>query len=173
MNTTRSFALLFPFLIHFVNNFENKLIQAHSTRKRRQFLQRCLEEQVIPKSLLPKRLREMSDEPFNSFCVQSLKLHIKSTKRKEIQDFKKLAKARMNFFNHIPNTWCNMLCNSIYSKLRNQLSSLNIHLENKLDKLISESIWTKKASNNGVLNLSSKVLHKELVCGLGYGMSFL
>ena len=172
MDTTRYFALLSPFLIHFVNSSENKLFQAHSTRKRRQFLQRCLEEHVIPKSLLPKRLREMSEEPFNSFCVQSLKLHIKLTKRKEFLDFKKLAKARMNFFSHIPNNWCNMLCNSIYLKLRNQLSTLNIHLENKLDNLISESIWTKKASDNGVVNLSSKALHKDLECALGYGMSF-
>ena len=86
---------------------------------------------MIPKSLLPNRLREMNEEPFNSFCIQSLKLHIQSTKRKETQDFKKLAKARMNFFSHIPDNWCNLLCNSVYLKLRNKLSSLNIHLENK------------------------------------------
>ena len=172
MNATRTFFLLFPFLSHFFFNFQKSLLKAHTTRIRRKFLQRCLEEHVIPKSLLPVRLRKDPEHPFNDFCVLSLRKHIALTKREERQRFKELRDARYCFWQSIPDAWKQPLLDVVYFRLREKINSLNVHLENKLRNLIRDSDWSKNSMENCVVNLSSKEIGSDVKCALGYGLSF-
>ncbi|XP_076042061.1 uncharacterized protein LOC143025963 [Oratosquilla oratoria] len=48
----------------------------HKLRLRLQFLQNCMKEQVLPKSVLPQRLMKMSDSPFDDFQRIILKKRI-------------------------------------------------------------------------------------------------
>ena len=172
MSATRSFCLLFPFLSHFLWDFQNTLVKSHSTRLRRKFLQSCLQEQVIPKSLLPRRLRIDGVSPFNDFCVLSLKQHIKITKRQENLLFKKLSKVKRNFEISVPGIWLPVLHRSVYSHLREKLNVLKNHLDNKLKNLIQNSAWENVPFNSCVVNLSSKSIPHDAERALSFGMSF-
>ncbi|XP_076034529.1 organic cation transporter protein-like [Oratosquilla oratoria] len=64
MDTTRfceNFTHLNPGLAPYVHDLSWSLVKAHKVRLRLQFLQNCMKEQVLPKSVLPQRLVKMSD----------------------------------------------------------------------------------------------------------------
>ena len=170
----RIFYSLFPLLCPFVSTYKKTLFKAHSTRLRLKFLKRCLEEQVIPVSLLPRRLRISEDHPFNDFCVLSLKKHIELTKSDEFTAFKRFRRAKIDFNQQIPHQWKHNILNEVYSVFRVKINGLNLHLNNKLNFLINNSVCNRYcASENNYINLSSKVLSDDVKKALNFGMSFV
>ena len=160
MEATRTFFYFFPLLIPFVKSFEKSLYKAHATRLRLKFLKRCLDEQVIPKSLLPARLRNFSDHPFNDFCALSLREHIKNAKQQDFQAFKEFRKCKSEFFRNIPIDWIDRLLDRIYWRFRFKINSLQLKLDNKLQRLINNSVWTSEGLKNcdkNCVNLLSKI----------------
>ena len=172
MFTTRYFNQIYPTLSYIPTDFENSLIKAHSTRRRWKFLKECFAEQVLPKSLLPFRLRYLSDIPFDEFAALILKKHIQVTKTNENMNFKKLSRSKQNFFSQIPDNWKSTLLDQIYSSLRRRLHTLNNKLNRKLRNLINDSPWTKNTNNDVVLNLSSVDIDSTTIIALSYGLNF-
>ena len=148
------------------------LVKAQCTRVRLKFLKKCLSEQVLPKSLLPARLRNFDDKPLSDFENILLKKHIESTKLSEQSAFKSLGVARTNMRSVVPLEWKQPLMDEIYNDLRKKIRSLQSHLHKKMEKLIKDSIWTKKSNPNGLLNLSSKEISADVSKAVGYGLSF-
>lgn len=161
-----------PGLSPFVSSFSSALITAHKMKIRLKFLRRCLEEQVLPKSLLNNRLLNLSDHPFEEFHRIILEKHIVITKI-EVRESFKISKSRRSAFDcAIPSEWKHQLLDHCYGKLRTVCDSLSKKLDRKLCFLIKDSEWTKNARENFVVNLSSKPLNSDAKCALGYGLSF-
>ena len=57
--------------------------------------------------------------------------------------------------------------------MKNKLNKLKIKHIQKLDDLISKSFWTVHSNENYILNLSSKVLDKNTISALGFGLNFV
>ena len=172
MWTTRLFNQLFPLLTCVSLNLEDSLFKAYSTRRRLKFLKDFHAEHVLPKSLLPSRLRYLSGVPFDEFASLILKKHIQETKRDEKDSFKVLNSVRSKFFSQIPLFWKNILLDNIYSKLRRKLRKLDEKLNRKLSNLIINSPWTKNTNADIVQNLSSVHIDPTTLTALGYGLSF-
>ena len=172
MRATLSFAILFPLLSVYVTTFSKCLLSAYSCRIHLKFLRKCLQEQVLPRSLLPYRLRKYDHHPFNEFSVMMLKRHIETTKLEERKKFKELSSARSVFYRTIPTIWKDSLLQEIYRDLRVKTDKVKRKLDNKLENLIANSDWTKKARQDCVVNLSSKPISDNVVCALGFGLSF-
>ena len=74
-------------LAHVAYDFEQGLRDGHNKKLHYKFLRDCLAEHVIPVSLLPRRLRDMSDEPFGQLQRVVLKYHVDKTKRETKEAF--------------------------------------------------------------------------------------
>ena len=172
MRATLSFAILFPLLSVYATTFSKCLLSAYSCRIHLKFLKRCLQEQVLPRSLLPYRLRQYDHHPFNEFSVMMLKRHIEATKLEEKKKFKELSSARSVFHRTITTYWKNSLLLEIYNDLRVKTDRLKRKLDNKLKNLIANSDWSKNARQDCVINLSRKPISDDVVCALGFGLSF-
>ena len=174
MDATRTFYFLFPLLSPFVTTYKKTLFKAHATRTRLKFLKQCKEEQVIPNSLLPRRLKKFSNHPFNEFCALSLKKHIELTKEEEFNAFKNFRRAKIEFHRRIPGQWSDVLLNNIYMVFRIKIYNLKSSLNCKLNNLINNSVWNKPRGEieSNFVNLSSKPLNNNAKLALQYGISF-
>ena len=172
MWTTRLFNQLFPALSPSVWKYRNSLYKAHSDRKRLTFLKDYLDEHVLPKSLLPFRLRHLSGFPFDDFAALILKKHIQKTKVCHNKYFKTLSHSKYNFNIHIPESWKNTLWDDIYPNLRYKLNILDLKLKNKLNFLIKNFAWSKVSCSDTVQNLSSITLDTTATTALSYWINF-
>ena len=172
MRATLSFAILFPLLSAYVTTFSKCLLSAYSSRLHLKFLRKCLQEQVLPRSLLPFRLRKYDHHPFNEFSVMMLRRHIEATKLEERKKFKELSTAKSVFYRTVPASWKDVLLQEIYRDFHWKIDKLKQKLNNKLKNLVANSDWTKNARQDCVINLSSKSVSEDVVCALGFGLSF-
>ena len=178
MDTTRlfnffnNFTLLNPGLAPFVNDFSWALVKAHKSRLRQQFLQKCLKEQVLPKSILPQRLLKMSNRPFDEFQRIILKKCIDISKL-EVKEAFRIKRNKWHIFQQtIPSDYKKTLLDYCYNKMRSVCSSHSQKLNRKLQVLIKNSDWTKHTNPDLVVNLSDKALSEDVITALGYGLSF-
>ena len=175
MDATRvyaSFARLFPVLQPVVTGYASSLIKAHKTKLRLNFLRECLKEQVIPRSFLPRRLLEMRDRPFDDLQRIVLMKFIQRTKVDVQNCFRTSNQKRMDFNHVIPTEWKTSLLDHCYKKLRRARRRLEVHLRNKLLVLVDNSDWNKHTNPQFAVNLSDKILDKNTVAALGYGLNF-
>ena len=167
-----NFRLFFPALVRTVTDFRSSLIKAHKCKLRLGFLRHCLSEQVIPVSIIPKRLLRLSDKPFDDVQRLILQKHIRITKYEVDEAFSICKKKRHVFDTSIPQEWKNCLLDFCYDKLRRECVSIERNLNRKLKRLIENSNWTKHANYEFMVNLSDKVLDDVTKSALGYGISF-
>ena len=175
MNTTcplQRFRYVYPTLVGYATTFLSALLKAHNKSAHSKFLQQCLEEQVIPSSLLPVRLGNLRDIPFGERQGVVLRHHLKATRTETRECFKQLAFRLRRFQQWITTAWKQILMHFCYGKLRNDSEQLKIRLRRKLAALIDNSDWTKHANRNFTINLSSKVLSHSTSTALGYGINF-
>ena len=102
-------------------------------------MKKCLQEQVIPKSILPRRLLLLTEGPFDDFQRDILNKHIKLTAVEVKGHFKMLKDKKFEFNNIIPITWNRRLNDYCYSELRRICEKLKRNLKRKLDRLIEDS----------------------------------
>lgn len=175
MDSTRHFHLFCtscPGLAPFITEYSSSLIRAHNLKIRVNFLQRCLKEQVMPRSILPLRVLQMSDRPFEDFLQIILKKHIELTMIEKEQAFFISRQKKQVFLCVIPCEWQNRMLDYCFDTLRFQCNSLQNKLDRKLVDLIKNSDWTKNANHDFVVNLSDKHLDNDTMCALGYGLNF-
>lgn len=175
MEATRSFfdfRRLFPVLVPLVCSFRSALITAHSQKMRLVFLNRCLEEQVLPKSMLPRRLLQFGDLPFEDFHRLILLKNIEIKKVEVRESFKKSRKKKQDLLNALPLDWIRCVFDDCYRKLRCRKRALENRLLNKLNVLINNSKWTTDANPDFIINMSEYNLDPSSLPALGYGLSF-
>ncbi|XP_076029167.1 uncharacterized protein LOC143018013 [Oratosquilla oratoria] len=136
------------------------------------FLQNCMKEQVLPKSVLPQRLVKMSDRPFDDFQRIILKKRIDIAKL-EVKEAFRIKRISLHKFQCcVSSDVKNVLLDYCYGKMRMECEYLSRKLNMKLLALINDSDWTKHANPDFVVNLSSKPLTKVQSTALGFGLSF-
>ena len=167
-----SFRHLFPVLMPLVYGFRSSLITAHSQKLRLGFLNKCLEEQVLPKSMLPRRLVNFGDVPFESFHRLILEKNIQIKKIEVREAFRKSRKKKQDLLSALPTEWKQGIFDHCYRRLRDKRRKLECNLNNKLELLISCSKWTIDANFDFVINLYSYNLDHSALPALGYGLSF-
>ena len=175
METTRNFfdfRRLFPVLMPLVLGFRSALITAHTNNARLGFLNRCLEEQVLPRSMLPRRLLQFGDLPFEEFHRLILLKNIEIKKVEVRECFKKSRKKKEDLLRILPPEWIACVFDHCYNKLRSRRRNVEIRLKCKLDVLINNSKWTSDANEEFVVNLSNYTLDASALPALGYGLSF-
>lgn len=175
MDTTRLFLLFSaccPGLTPFVTGYVSALVKAHNLKLRVSFLQQCLNEQVMPKSILPQRILRMSDRPFDDFQRIILQKHIDITRIQKQETFRITEQRKRAFLRTIPSEWRHQMLDYCYNKLRSARRDLQSKLRRKLKTLIDNSKWTQDSDPGLVVNLSTKELDKDTRCALGYGLNF-
>lgn len=175
MDATRNFFIfrrLFPVLLPMVFSFRSALVAAHSHNLRLGFLRRCLEEQVLPPSLLPRRLLQFGDRPFEEFHRLVLLRSI-SMKKEEVREaFKTSRRKKRDLLAALPIDWRKCIFDFCYQKLRNKCNCLRLTLDNKITVLIANSNWSIHANEDFVINLSDVNIDPSSLPALGYGLSF-
>ena len=105
MSTTRSFSSLHSLLTKYPNriqafrNYERCLQRAKMTKTQWRFLCTCLDDKVMPHSLLPKSLREDKDTPFSEVERTILEERISKAKREISLTLYKLRDAKISLRN--------------------------------------------------------------------------
>ena len=175
MNSTcplRQFYYAYPTLLCHPTAFLSLLLKAHNKSIHDKFLRECLDEHVIPPSLLPVRLRNKRDVPFGELQRVVLKHNIISTRAETKECFKQLAFHKQRFQQVVPPIWKENLFHFCYWKLRRECDILRNRLKRKLSILIKNSDWTKHSNSDFIINLSSKRLSENISTAVGYGISF-
>ena len=176
MDTTYPFLFFcaaYPVLSYVVEEYSAALHKAHKLKLRLKFLRNCLQEQVLPRSVLPQRILEMSHTPFDPFLKDILMKQIEYMKNEVAEAFKIKHAKKSHFDATIPSEWKDQLLSLCHHDLRHRVyTQLKNSHDNKLKLLIERSDWTTHANPNFVINLSDKQLDKTTTSALGFGLSF-
>ena len=152
------------------NRYKNQVMKAHSAREQLKFLKRCREEQVLPKTDLPARLRHLDGMPFDTMEYTILDKAIRDQQRTKNQAYQTLAIRRseldcIHFYERI------IIERHVQRVANNHINRVQSNLQKKLDYLINNSAWTKFSNQNYVLNLSSHTLDEDTKLALGFGLN--
>ena len=134
------------------------------------FLKNCLEEQVICKSLLPKKLRNYNSKPFGPFEKIILEEHLKNTKLDRTSQAKHVEQIKYKLRKTLSKNDFHNAMDFCYNNMKRINNKLKKKLDKKLKYLIKNSLWEENATQNSVINLSSKNL--DNIAALRYGISF-
>lgn len=135
------------FLKKLLYKYTDALTNANLMKCNLKFLKSCLDDRIIPKSLIPHNIRT-KDLPFPHIYESLLKYHIQETERKVNISFF-LTKTRFNnfqrYFYNLSDHY-NIL--TIYIDKAHNLMKIKVnHRKNsqqqKLEKLLNESSWAK------------------------------
>ena len=171
-NAYTSFGELFPALKPFVTTFLTCLLRSHRVKLQHRFLRKCMEEQVIPKSLTNRRLDNLATVLFEKYHRLILKKHIELAKIEENAVFQELRRHKAILLNVIPEYYRNVIFDYCYNRLRLHCNKIRNKHVNKINRLIRESKWTTDANNDFVCNISNKPLDNNTLTALGYGINF-
>ena len=122
--------------------------------------------------MLPRRLLQFGDLPFESFHRIILEKNIQ-IKKVEVREAFKLSRSnKQHLLSALPTEWKQLIFDHCYRRLRDRRRRLEGNLDNKLKLLISNSRWTIDANHQFVINLSSYNLDNSSLAALGYGLNF-
>ena len=157
--------------------FRDAHISAHKSKLQLKFLRDCLENCIIPKSLLPNRLMFTNNNPFPEAAKEILLEYIERVNLEVDANFRKVRHSFKIFESSFNRSGCSdddfykltqyvFYINSIKSK------QTQIRLMNKFEGLFQNSPWFKYSNPDNVKNLSSTLLTLDQLVVLGYGLSF-
>ena len=157
--------------------FRDDHISAHKCKMQLKFLRDCLENCIIPKSLLPNRLKFTNNNPFPDAAKEVLKENIQRVKAEVETKFKKVRSSFRFFETFIKNKGCNdedfyKLTQYVFHISAIKSKQTQFQLMNKLEDLFRNSPWVKYSNPDNVKNLSSTPLTLDQLVVLGYGLSF-
>lgn len=167
-----TFCDLHPHLRHLYHNFKKNLLKAHRLKNQLKFLKECRNEKIVPKSLLPKKLRNFNNQPFSKIDEEVLTATIKKTSVEVKSAFRNCDKATVMLRNSVTVEWWCTLSDYVYSLLRRQNFFDKRNLSAKLESLFQNSLWSKESNPELYENLSSYQLNKTEKQVLGFGMKF-
>ena len=136
------------------------------------YLKRCREEKVLPKNLLPTRVRDLV-LPFSEIDSNFLNKVINEKKRSVENNFFRFREQLRLLNSELPNEVSYQLMNVVKIVNSNYLKNYKHNLDLKLKRLFKRSKWCLYSDyEKNVLNLSSyRPSHDERIA-LGYGLKF-
>ena len=167
-----TFCLTFPALRPAYHDYKRCLIKAHRMKNQLNFLKACRREKVIPKSFLPRRLRNFSQQPYSELDDLLLNEYIKKSNIDGKIAFQRARSASDKLKNSVTVYWWNVICDFVYTKLRNIRRTHKEQLQVKLERLFRESFWCTKSNPELYINLSSYELNENEKLALGFGLNF-
>ena len=149
-----------------IRKYERTLQKAYSTRNRRNFLQNCIAEKVIPKST--SRLLHTDDHPFPPYIHEYL-LHCE--RKLKVEENELFDEARI-----LGQALRNILSTNHAESIRMRISSKNQqqtrNLKEKLKNICDNSKWTTTGNTAIINNLSRKILTPYEKEALSFGLKF-
>lgn len=162
----------FPSLVKDVRNFEKVATQAFRQKTKVQFLQDCLRQQVVPRSLRWV-LRVDPDSPFSAASRSCLQDAVRKAKLECDVYFYKLRCIERFLRSHIGDVFLwNQLHHVLKTTAKLRATGDKDRLESLLIRLIEVSPWAKFSLTSNVVNLSSITLTKYQTELLGLGLNF-
>ena len=166
------FFSLIPSLVVEYRAIERIHLKIVGAKERLNFLRRCIEEKVIPRSM-SWLWRISNDEPFPKEAMSYMRNAITDLRMEIDQLYYKLRGRKRTFFKNVDNPHLRYKLQSCLKQVSEKHRVIKQRdLENKLKNLIDRSPWSKFSIRNNVVNKSSFCLndcHLEL---LGYGLNF-
>ena len=166
------FLVTFPLLVSCYRRYEKCLISVKKMKAHLKFLQECVQEQVIPKSLVPISLRR-SSTPFPVFARALLSERIGSIKREIDESFWVLRGLLRDLKNCLPSDVLDAVLDTASFKCNNEVNKHSERHNRVLRYLCEQSEWGKCNVVGAVTNLSSYVLtevEKQVLC-LGFSFA--
>ena len=137
------------------NRYKNKLTSAHHSRLHVKFLQRCMEEQVLPVTSLPLHLRCLNGLPFDTMEIAILERSILLAKQKKNSDYAELEALESEVRSTLPDFERSIVFRHCNRLLDSDLRELQSNLDSKLAELIKSSSWTTMSNHAFFTNMSS------------------
>src|ERR1700755_2072751 len=156
--------------------YKNLLTSSNLKKCNLQFLRRCLEDKIMPKSLIPRSVKT-NMAPFPYIYEALLRHHIQETKQLINKSFfitKLKFQIFQNNFYRISNN--HSLLSDLIDKAHHIMkikttTRKNSHKE-KIENLFNNSKWVSHSNHNIIINLSDYELNTTEKTLLGYGLSF-
>ena len=153
-----------------IRKYERELHKLESLKNRISFLQECLDNKVIPKSF--KSMENASGMPFEKLQKLSIE-NVMSFRKQE----KELVYAQCRqAFRDVNFLGFDYLVNSALDNVRRSVKCSSekqkVNLEKKLEDVFSNSQWIRFSQINNVINLSNRLLSRDEIYALGFGLNF-
>lgn len=139
------------------------LTSANLTKCNLKFLKSCLEDQIIPKSLLPRNIK-IKRSPFPQICRSLLKYHIEETKHLVDKSFF-LTKTKFKVFQScFYNISQNLNILTAFIDKAHTMMNIKINQrknfhKQKLENLFEKSEWVKKSNHSIIKNIRLRIKH--------------
>ena len=153
-----------------IRRYEKDLQKLESLKNRITFLKDCLDNKIIPKSF--KSIENASGMPFEKW--QKLLIENVISVRKQEKEVV-YSQCRQSFrevsflgFDHS----VNFALADIRRKVNFSSTLQQVNHEKKLENIFSNSQWIKYSQINNVRNLSSRLLSRDEIYALGFGLNF-
>ena len=148
--------------------YRKSLKNCYSIRNRKNFLIRCLEEKILPKSSI-KCLR-LSNHPFPDYSKKYLENEISKLRTEETQKFEYTRKMGTNL------NYTTLNVDAVKQNIRNFVSNFNEKQkrdhEKKIKELCENSRWKEIGNQDLITNLSNTELNNYERESLSLGLKF-
>src|ERR1044072_5973541 len=150
----RSIFDLFPNSVSHFRLYEVKKDAALRRKEAKRFLQLCLKEKVIPKTMIPTVYNNFKQEPFPKIFQLILQNRI-ATINQEINYLFTICQVQyLTLRNILPIHVFKSGINFINRQLTHNLKEYKLHLSDKLSKLCTDSLWSTYSNPKLITNLS-------------------
>src|ERR1700755_1363056 len=158
-------------IVHF-RTYRVKRRAALRRKEAKRFLQSCLREKILPKSMIPKAYNNYKLEPFPQIYHLLLSNRIASLPR-EINYLFKICKMHYHILQELlPTQIFRSSVGAVNFTLNRNIYSYKQRLNNKLTKICKDSLWNQFSNSDLVVNLSEYRLTDCEVEVLGLGLGF-
>ena len=162
-----------PNRIQELRHYERCLQRAKMTKIQWRFLCNCLDDKVMPNSLLPKALREDKDTPFSDVENKILEERIAKTKREIGFTLYKLREARRSLRESLEDGEYKRSHEIIDRHVERHIKKQEDRLDRKRENLFQNSPWVSASNpDKNIVNMSSYRLKSDEKLVLGYGLNF-
>ena len=153
-----------------VRIYEKELHKLAALKNRITFLQECLENKVLPKSFLS--MNNASGMPFEKLQKLSIENVISHRKQEKELVYSQCRQAfrEVTFlgFDHS----LNIALDDVRRNVNFVSGKQKVNLEKKLECIFSSSQWIRFSQIDKVKNLSSRLLSRDEMYALGFGLNF-
>ena len=172
------FASFAPVRVSF-NHYRNLLIDTHRNANQLTFLKSCRENKVLPPSLLPRRLENITayGRPYTTLHDAALTHAITSkTQQKQLKQ-RDVRRAYTSLHNVCRSFnisgYFGALCGHARMLCSRQMHFHKISLTNKLSNIFMSSTWCKFLNFENIVNLFTFDITWDMKCVLSFGLSFV
>jgi len=166
------FFALVPSLVSEYRAIERIHVKIARSKERLLFLKRCCEEKVIPNSM-SWFWKITEDVPFPNEALHYMKRRIQEIQEEINSNYFKIRQKKDSFFGKVDNSRLQSQLQQCFRQVGvDHRAKRKVELEEKLQKLIDKSPWSRFSIRKNVINKSSFFLKSHHIELLGYGLNF-